>query len=47
MLMSKDAANMDIKAGVYIYDLQSTETSSGDISTWLGGLFVVQGDVTE
>lgn len=47
LLMSKDAANMDIKAGVYIYDLQSTETSSGDISTWLGGLFVVQGDVTE
>ena len=37
---------MNVKAGVYVYDLQATNTSNGDVSTWLGGLFVVQGDVT-
>jgi len=47
LLMSKSATEMNIKAGVYVYDLQSTDTATGDISTWLGGLFVVQGDVTE
>ena len=38
---------MNIKAGVYQYDPQATETASGDVATWLGGLFVVQGDITE
>jgi hypothetical protein len=38
---------MDVKAGVYQYDLQATESVSGDVATWLGGLFVVQGDITE
>jgi hypothetical protein len=46
LLMVKSAANMNIKAGVYVYDLQSTDTATGDVSTWLGGLFVIQGDVT-
>ncbi len=44
--MQKSASNMNIKVGVYEYDLQSTHTD-GTVSTWLGGLFVVQGDVTE
>jgi hypothetical protein len=44
--MVKNAADMNVKAGVYVYDLQATNTSSNDVSTWLGGLFVVQGDVT-
>jgi len=46
LLMVKASADMNIKAGVYEYDLQSTH-SDGTVSTWLGGLFVVQGDVTE
>jgi len=46
LIMNKAAADMNIKAGVYVYDLQSTEVSTGDVSTWLGGLFIVQGDVT-
>ena len=46
LLMVKNAADMNVKAGVYVYDLQATNTSSNDVSTWLGGLFVVQGDVT-
>ena len=46
LLMSKDSADMNIKAGVYVYDLQATNTSNDDVSTWLGGLFVIQGDVT-
>jgi hypothetical protein len=47
LLMKKVASDMNIKAGVYQYDLQATETASGDVATWLGGLFVVQGDITE
>jgi len=47
LLMKKSASDMNVKAGVYQYDLQATETVSGDVATWLGGLFVVQGDITE
>jgi hypothetical protein len=47
LLMSKNSADMDITAGVYLYDLQVTNTSTGDVSTWLGGVFAIQGDVTE
>ena len=47
LLMSKSAADMNISAGKYFYDLQVTETATGDVSTWLGGLFIVQEDVTE
>lgn len=46
LLMSKDSADMNIKPDVYVYDLQATNTSNNDVSTWLGGLFVIQGDVT-
>tara|TARA_R110001632_G_scaffold136534_2_gene252235 strand:- start:82 stop:438 length:357 start_codon:yes stop_codon:yes gene_type:complete len=46
LLMNKSAANMNIKPGVYVYDLQSTQISTTDVSTWLGGLFVIEGDVT-
>ena len=45
--MAKTAANMSIAADNYFYDLQVTETATGDVSTWLGGLFIVQEDVTE
>lgn len=47
LLMSKASASMDVKGGTYTYDLQATLTSTGDVSTWLGGLFIVQEDVTE
>jgi hypothetical protein len=47
LLMKKVASSMNVKAGVYQYDLQATRTGTGDVSTWLGGLFVVQGDITE
>ena len=47
LLMKKSASGMNVKAGVYQYDLQATESVSGDVATWLGGLFVVQGDITE
>ena len=46
LLMVKDSADMNIKPDVYVYDLQATNTSNNDVSTWLGGLFVIQGDVT-
>ena len=46
LLMQKSASNMNIKAGVYEYDLQSTHTD-GTVSTWMGGLFVIQQDITE
>ncbi len=47
LLMQKSASAMNVKAGVYRYDLQTTEIATGDVSTWLGGLFEIQGDVTE
>jgi len=46
LLMQKSASAMNVKAGVYRYDLQATNTSNNDVSTWLGGLFEIQGDVT-
>ena len=46
LLMVKESADMNIKPDVYVYDLQATNTSNNDVSTWLGGLFVIQGDVT-
>ena len=46
LLMVKASADMNIKASVYQYDLQATHTD-GTVSTWLGGLFQVQGDITE
>jgi hypothetical protein len=47
LLMAKTSASMNIAADNYFYDLQVTETATGDVSTWLGGLFIVQEDVTE
>ena len=47
LTMSKSATDMDIKSSVYYYDLQTTRTSTGAVSTWLGGKFIVKEDVTE
>ncbi len=46
LTMTKSAAEMDVEAGVYYYDLQTTKTLTGAISTWLGGTFTIQEDVT-
>ena len=46
LTMTKSAAEMHIEAGVYYYDLQTTKTLTGAISTWLGGTFTIQEDVT-
>ena len=46
LTMSKSAAQMDLEAGVYYYDMQTTKISDGTISTWLGGRFTIQEDVT-
>lgn len=37
-------SNMNVSAGVYIYDLQSTV--SGVVTTWLFGTFTINDDVT-
>jgi len=47
LLMAKSSTDMNIPSANYFYDLQVTQTATGDVSTWLGGLFVVQEDVTE
>ena len=47
LLMKKGASDMNIKADKYVYDLQATETATGDVSTWLGGLFIILDDITE
>lgn len=44
--MSKTSAEMDLTPGNYYYDLQATKTSNGEVTTWLGGLFKIQDDVT-
>jgi len=44
--MTKTSAQMDLQPGTYYYDLQATKTANGDVSTWLGGLFKIEGDVT-
>jgi len=46
LTMSKSADLMDIEAGVYYYDMQTTKISDSTISTWLGGRFTIQEDVT-
>lgn len=46
LLMQKSASSMSIASGVYEYDLQATHTD-GTVATWMGGLFVVQQDITE
>lgn len=47
LTMNKSASDMDIVAGVYQYDIQTTRTSTGAVSTWLAGRFTIQEDVTE
>lgn len=47
LLMKKAASAMNVASGIYYYDLQATHTSSGDVSTWLGGTLEVKEDVTE
>lgn len=39
-----DESNMSMDGGLYVYDLQATK--SGDVQTWLHGLFKVNEDVT-
>lgn len=46
LTMSKTSEQMDLEPGSYYYDLQAVKTSNGDVSTWLGGLFNIQDDVT-
>lgn len=45
LTIEKSSADMNMKGGNYVYDLQAT--SSGVVSTWLKGMFVVTDDVTE
>ncbi len=40
------AANMDMEGGMYVYDVEVTDSNS-KVSTWLHGLFIVNEDVTE
>lgn len=44
--MSKTSAQMDLEPGNYYYDLQATKISNSTVSTWLGGLFKIEDDVT-
>ena len=46
LTMTKSSAEMDLEAGVYYYDMQTTKTADGTVSTWLGGTFTIQSDVT-
>lgn len=44
--MSKTNSQMDLIAGSYYYDLQAVKISNGEVSTWLGGFFTIEEDVT-
>ena len=46
LAMTKAAADMDVEAGVYYYDMQATTISDSSIATWMGGTFTIQEDVT-
>lgn len=39
-----DEADMNMDGGLYVYDLQAAK--SGDVQTWIHGLFQVNEDVT-
>ena len=45
-LIIEIAANMDMDGGMYVYDVEVTD-SNNKVSTWLHGLFIVNEDVTE
>lgn len=47
LTMYKASSLMNVNSGNYYYDLQATNTTSGDVFTWLGGAFVIQEDITE
>ena len=42
--ITKDAGDMNISGGNYVYDLQSTK--NGVVATWLRGKFTINEDVT-
>ena len=46
LTMTKSSAEMDLEAGVYYYDMQTTKIADSTVSTWLGGTFTIQSDVT-
>jgi|13_taG_2_1085334.scaffolds.fasta_scaffold00623_9 hypothetical protein len=46
LIITIDAANMDMDGGMYVYDVEVTDSNS-KVSTWLHGLFIVNEDVTE
>ena len=46
LTMTKSSAEMDLEAGVYYYDMQTTKISDSSVATWLGGTFTIQSDVT-
>ena len=42
-----DAAVMaGVSSGLYVYDIEATKVSNGNVSTWFFGLFKVNEDVT-
>lgn len=47
LVMSKSATAMDITGASYQYDVQATKTATGEVYTWLGGLFIIKDDITE
>jgi hypothetical protein len=47
LTMFKSSSSMGVDSGNYHYDIQATEISSSEVYTWLGGLFIVQDDITE
>lgn len=47
LVINVASSSMNMKGGNYVYDLQATQTSTSEVSTWLKGLFIVKDDVTE
>lgn len=47
LVMNKSAADMEVAGASYQYDVQATKISTGEVFTWLGGLFIVEDDITE
>ena len=49
LTITKAATDMTLAQGVYVYDLQATDTSTNPdtITTWFNGDFVVIDDITE
>ncbi len=49
LTITKAASSMNVAPGVYVYDLQATNSSESpsNISTWFAGDFIIIDDVTE